>query len=48
MFSELKNCKKVFFNNKKINCIDNSKHNFTQNTKIFANENMTPMNESVA
>ena len=28
--------------------MDNSKHNFTQNTKIFANENLTPMNESTA
>ena len=27
---------------------ENSKHNFIQNTKIFANENLTPMNESIA
>ena len=33
---------------KKLSSIDNSKHNFMQNTKIFANENLTPMNESIA
>ena len=43
-----KNCKKVLFNKKKLSSIDNSKHNFTQNTKIFANENLTPVNESTA
>ena len=43
-----KNYKKVLFNKKKLNSIDCSKHNFTQNTKIFSNENLTPMNESIA
>ena len=43
-----KNCKKVLFNKKKLSSIDCSKQNFTQNTKIFANENLTPMNESIA
>ena len=42
------NYKKVLFNNKKLSSIDNSKHSFTLNTKIFANENLTPMNESIA
>ena len=31
-----------------ISSIDSSKHNFMQNTKFFANENLTPMNESIA
>ena len=47
-FVNRKNCKKVLFNMKKLSSIDNSKHNFMQNTKIFANENLTPMNESIA
>ena len=32
-FVNRKNCKKVLFNKKKLNSIDNSKHNFTQNLK---------------
>ena len=40
-----KKCKKVLLNNKKLGSIDCPKHNFMQNTKIFANENLTPMNE---
>ena len=48
LFVNRKNCKKVLFNKKKPSSIDNSKHNFTQNTKNFANENLTPMNESIA
>ena len=47
-FVNRKNCTKVLFNKKKCSSIDCSKHNFTQNTKIFANENLTPMNESIA
>ena len=47
LFANRKNCKKVLFNKKKPSSIDNSKHNFTQNTKNFANENLTPMNESL-
>ena len=47
-FVNRKNCKKVLFNKKKLSSIDCSKQNFTQNTKIFANENLTPMNESIA
>ena len=47
-FVNRKNCKKVLFNKKKLSSIDCSKHNFTQNTKVFANENLTPMNESTA
>ena len=43
-----KNCKKVLFNKKKLSNIDCSRHSFTQNTKIFANENLTPMYESIA
>ena len=46
-FVNRKNCKKVLLNKKKLNSIDCSKHNFTQR-KIFANENLTPMNESIA
>ena len=47
-FVNRKNCKKVLFNKKKLSSIDCSKHNFTQNTKNFANENLTPLNESIA
>ena len=46
-FENRKNCNKVF-NKKNLCSIDNSKHIFMQNTKIFANENLTPMNESIA
>ena len=46
-FVNRKNCKKVLFNKNKLSSIDCSKHNFTQNTKIFANENLRPMNESI-
>ena len=47
-FVNRKNCKKVLFNKKKLISIDCSKHSFTQNIKIFAHENLTPMNESIA
>ena len=47
-FVNRKNCKKVLFKKKKLSSMDNSKHNFTQNSKNFANENPTPMNESIA
>ena len=47
-FVNRKNCKKVLFNKKKLSSVDWSKEDFTQNTKIFANENLTPMNESIA
>ena len=47
-FVNRKNCKKVLFNKKTLDSIDCSKHNFTQNIKIFASENLTPMNESIA
>ena len=47
-FVNRKNCKQVLFNKKKLSSVDCSKHNFTQNTKIFANENLTPTNESIA
>ena len=40
--------KKVLCNKKKLSSIDCSRHNFTQNTKNFGNENLTPMNESIA
>ena len=43
-----KKSKKVLFNKKKLSSLDCSKHNFKQNTKIFASENLTPMNESIA
>ena len=47
-FVNRKSCKKVLFNKKKLSSIDCSKHSFTQNTKSFANENLTPMYESIA
>ena len=43
-----KNCKKVLPNKKKLGKIDCRKHNFSNSTKIFSSENLTPMNESVA
>ena len=45
---EQKIYKKVLFNKKKLRSIDNSKHNFMQNTEVFAKESLTPMNESIA
>ena len=42
-----KNCKKVLSNKKKLGKIDCRKHNFTNRTKIFASENLTPMNKSI-
>ena len=47
-FVNRKDCKKVLFNKEKLSSIDCSKHNFMQSTKIFANENLTPKNESIA
>ena len=47
-FVNRKNCKKFLLNKKKLSSIACSKNSFTQNTKIFANENLTPMNESIA
>ena len=46
-FVNWKNCK-VLFNKKKLGSIDCSKHNFTQNKKSFAKENLTPINQSIA
>ena len=40
--------KKLLFNKEKISSSNCSKHNFMQNSKIFANENLTPKNESIA
>ena len=47
-FVNRKNCIEILFNKKKLSSIDCSTHNFMQNTKIFANENLTPMNEPIA
>ena len=40
-FINRKNCKKVLSNKKKLDKIDCRKHSFTNNTKIFAIENLT-------
>ena len=43
-----KHCKKVLFNKKKLSNINNNKFNFNAETKLYINENLTPMNESIA
>ena len=41
-------CKKALLNRKKLSNLDNTKYNFSNSTKIFINENLTRMNESLA
>ena len=43
-----KKLQKSFVQQKKLGKIDCRKHNFSSSTKIFASENLTPMNESIA
>ena len=40
-------CKNILSNKNKLGKIDCKRHNFNGSTKIFANENLTPMNESI-
>ena len=47
-FVNRKNCEKVLANKKKFLKLNNEKHNFHAGTNIFVNENLTPMNETIA
>ena len=47
-FVNRKHCKKAMLNKKKISNINNNKFNFNAKRKLFINENLTPMNESIA
>ena len=47
-FVNRKNCNKIFENKKKLSKLNNGKHNFREETKIFVNESFTPMNEFIA
>ena len=47
-FVNRKNCEKVLANKKKLLKLNNEKHNFHAGTNIFANKNLTHMNESIA
>ena len=47
-FVNRKNCEKVLANKKKLLKLNNEKHNFHAGTNIFVNENLTPMNETIA
>ena len=44
-FVNRRNCKKVLSNKGKLGKIDSRKHNFSNSTKLFASENLKPMNE---
>ena len=43
-----KNCGKVLANKKKLLKLNNEKRNLDAGTNIFVNENLTPMNETIA
>ena len=43
-----KHCKKDLLNKKKLSNINNNKFNFNTETKLYINENLTPMNKSIA
>ena len=47
-FVNRKHCKKALLNKKKLNNINNNKFNFNAETKLYINENLTPMNKSIA
>ena len=47
-FVNRKNCEKVLANKKKLLKLNNEKQNFYAGTNILVNENLTPMNESIA
>ena len=43
-----KHCKKALLNKKKLSNIKNNKFNFNAEAKLYINENLSPMNESIA
>ena len=47
-FVNRKNCEKVLATEKKLLKLSHEKHNFHAGTNIFVNENLTPMNETIA
>ena len=47
-FVNRKNCEKILANKKKLLKLNNEKHNFHVGTNIFVNENLTPMNDTIA
>ena len=47
-FLNKKHCKKALLNRRKLQNLDKEKHGFSQNTKVFINENLTLMNENIA
>ena len=47
-FLNRKHCKKALLNRRKLQNLDKEKHGFSQNTKVFINENLTLMNENIA
>ena len=47
-FLKRKHCKKTLLNRRKLENLDKEKHGFSQNIKVFINENLTLMNENIA
>ena len=47
-FPNRKHCKKALLNRRKLENLDKEKHGFSQNIKVFINENLTLMNENIA
>ena len=47
-FVNRKHCKKALLNKKKLSNINNDQLNLNAEIKLFINENLTPMNESIA
>ena len=47
-FLNRKHCKKALLNRRKLQNLDKEKHSFSQNTKVFINENLTVMNKNIA
>ena len=46
-FLNRKHCKKTLLNRRKLQNLDKEKHGFSQNTKVFINENLALMNENI-
>ena len=47
-FLNREHCKEALLNRRKLRNLDKEKHSFSQNTKVFINENLTVMNENIA
>ena len=47
-FLNRKHCKKALLNRRKLKNLDKEKHGFSQNIKVFNNEDLTLMNENIA